>query len=188
MSRKLKQEVVCQKSKGVLLSPESSPSEKCREREASLMECAFTICAVLYIPYGHDKKPNWNISISVFPTRSSLTLTQRHNKNVQTRGSFFSLKTQSSRSSVMLFRWQHNSIEKHLSASSQSNEQGKCPETHSFSSSVLFRDLLIKLSALQNHWQAHRFPIEVWKWITSNNKYWLIVSLQPCELLSTYYS
>lgn len=58
MGKKLKQEVVCQKSKG------ASRSEKCREREPSLMECAFTICAVIYIPYGHEKKPNWNISIS----------------------------------------------------------------------------------------------------------------------------
>lgn len=109
MGRKIKQEVVCQKSEGALLSPQSSHSEKYVEREPSLMECALTICAVLYIPYGHEKKPNGNNSIGVFP-HSTHKNKIRFDVNAKTcykcsnTRQLFGLKTQSSRSSVMLFR------------------------------------------------------------------------------------
>lgn len=58
------------------------------------MECAFTICAALYIPYGHGRNTNWNISISSFSmlTNNDITSLKANAggiiRDVQTLGSF----------------------------------------------------------------------------------------------------
>lgn len=59
------QEDVCQERRGGLWSARSAHSQKCGETEPNLMDCEYTICALLYIPYGHWGKANWDISISL---------------------------------------------------------------------------------------------------------------------------
>lgn len=155
------------------------------------MECAFTICAVLYVPYGHGRNTNWNISISfslhwqttvwtvLFPD-----LTRRNHKKCSNARQIFTLKTQNGRNSMMLFRWQLAvgimtpsrsiclQVHRQISTTNKSSKQ----TVHWKGSVQLLGDLLIGPSA---RWlTSSLIPIEVLKWFTNNIRRW---SIQFCS-------
>lgn len=71
------------------------------------MECAFTICAQLYIPYGHRRNISISFSLRWQTTATQVsTLTWRNYKTCSNARQLFTLKTHNGRGCVMLSRWQ----------------------------------------------------------------------------------